>query len=390
MNVQIYSREEIEKLIAEGKFPENTAVISFCDSGTEPRERVNYSGACSRIMYIELDDLELDELSGKGYTYDTLFPEADEAAEFIIDAYNSGMNIICQCEYGQSRSAGCAAAVKEHFVYDGISLFADHRYYPNKVVYHKIFDALKAYKEKHPEANKFEIDKCIRLLKYNGTDENVVIPEGVNLICYNAFDNSTVKSVKIPDSVREIEDMAFYRCGTLEQINIPSSAARIDRLTFFGCKNLEFIEIPPDVYIDQDVFAGTKWKQNYPGDFIVVNGVLIGYKGEQSKVVIPDNVREIGCGAFGFSENLKEIIIPKTVEVIGELAFANCENLKFITLDNPNLEIGEGSFDDCPNVKQIICCGRSVLTYSSRDDHNDFTKTVSNILAFVRQKNEHK
>lgn len=142
MNVQIYSRKEIETIITGGRFPENTAVISFCDSGTEPRERVNYSSVCSRIMYIELDDLELDELSGAGYSYDTFFPEADETAEFIIDAYNSGMNIICQCEYGQSRSAGCAAAIMEHFRHGGLSFFADHQYYPNKVVYHKVLDAL--------------------------------------------------------------------------------------------------------------------------------------------------------------------------------------------------------------------------------------------------------
>ena len=142
MNVQIYSRREIESIMTEGKFPENTAVISFCDSGTKPRERVNYSEVCSRIMYVELDDLELDELNEKGYPYDMFFPESNEAAEFIIDAYNDGMNIICQCEYGQSRSAGCAAAILEHFIYDGISVFADHRYYPNKVVYHKVLDAL--------------------------------------------------------------------------------------------------------------------------------------------------------------------------------------------------------------------------------------------------------
>lgn len=31
MNVTIYSREEIETMIAEGKIPRNTAVISFYD-----------------------------------------------------------------------------------------------------------------------------------------------------------------------------------------------------------------------------------------------------------------------------------------------------------------------------------------------------------------------
>ncbi|MCM1166131.1 MAG: hypothetical protein NC299_14270 [Lachnospiraceae bacterium] len=59
------------------------------------------------------------------------------------------MNIICQCEYGQSRSAGCAAAILEHFSHAGISVFSDRDYYPNKLVYNKFLDALERCKEKH-------------------------------------------------------------------------------------------------------------------------------------------------------------------------------------------------------------------------------------------------
>lgn len=390
MYVRIYSRKEIETIITEGRFPENTAVISFCDSGTKPRDRVNYSGVCERIMYIELDDLELDELEENGYSYDTFFPEADETAEFIIDAYNSGMDIICQCEYGQSRSAGCAAAIYEHFYHDGFFFFTNYRYYPNKVVYHKVLDALKAYKEKHPEPNKFEIDKCVRLLKYNGTDENVVIPEGVNLICHRAFEDGTIKSIIIPDSVCEIDDGAFWECAGLERINIPRSVIRLCDATFYGCNNLELIEIPSEDFVVINPFIGTKWVRDHTDDFIVINGVLIGYQGDQSKVVIPDNVRIVGFESFLCYEKLKEIVIPKTVEKIGFNAFGSCENLELITIENPDMEIEDWGFVDCPNVKRIICCGRSVLIDSSKDKADDFTETVSSIMAFVRQKNEHK
>lgn len=169
MNVQIYSRKEIEVLIAEGKFPQNTAVISIYGGITNPPDLVNYSGVCERVMYIEFDDFEFDELEEIGYTYETFFPQADEAAEFIISVYNSGMDIICECEYGLSRSAGCAAAIREYFVSDGISVFADYRYYPNKVVYHKLLDALKA----HSGLKKFQIDERGHLLKYVATDEEI-------------------------------------------------------------------------------------------------------------------------------------------------------------------------------------------------------------------------
>lgn len=148
MKVSVYSREAIESIIADGKFPDNTAVISFYDPAIkridEDYSHVDYSGVCNTVFYSELDDLDLDVLRRKGYTYDTYFPEATDIAAFIYCAYDSGMDIICQCEYGQSRSAATAAAILEHFYRSGISIFTNYNYYPNQVVYHKVFDALES------------------------------------------------------------------------------------------------------------------------------------------------------------------------------------------------------------------------------------------------------
>ena len=78
-------------------------------------------------------------------TYETYFPEVDDLAEFIFNAKKEGKDIICQCEYGESRSSGCAAAIHEYFYKDGIKIFADYRYYPNQMVYHKVYDALERW-----------------------------------------------------------------------------------------------------------------------------------------------------------------------------------------------------------------------------------------------------
>lgn len=149
MNAQIYSRKEIEFIITEGAFPTNTAVICFYDRDAYSSDRVDYSDACDSVMYIELDDLNLEDISDSGFTYDTFFSEADKVTEFIINAYNNGVHcIICQCKYGQSRSAGCAAAIEEYFHRTGINIFKDYRYYPNKLIYNKIFDALHALEKR--------------------------------------------------------------------------------------------------------------------------------------------------------------------------------------------------------------------------------------------------
>lgn len=152
MKVYIYSRDQAEEMIAGKRFPSDTAVISFYDPAIKRIDKnyshVDYSGVCDMVFYSELDDLDLDVLCDKGYTFETYFSEADDMAKFIYKAYNSGMDIICQCEYGQSRSAGCAAAIMEHFYHNGIKVFADYARWPNQLVFNKLFDALERYSKK--------------------------------------------------------------------------------------------------------------------------------------------------------------------------------------------------------------------------------------------------
>lgn len=141
MNIEIYSRKAMEELLRQG-VPEDTAVISFYDPTPKGREPIDYSGKAERVFQVALHDIDFDILKMFGLSYETYFPEADSLAGFILSAQADGLDMICQCEYGQSRSAGCAAAILEYFCKRGISVFADYRYYPNQMVYNKVYEAL--------------------------------------------------------------------------------------------------------------------------------------------------------------------------------------------------------------------------------------------------------
>ena len=144
MKVEIYSREAIKELM-KGEFPKNTAVISFCSPRKTRRAeevRVYFGNVCDRVFNILIPDIDIEILGDYGYTYETYLAEADELAKFIYEVRAEGRDIICQCDFGQSRSAACAAAILQHFEGRGIDIFADYRYYPNQLVYHKVFDAL--------------------------------------------------------------------------------------------------------------------------------------------------------------------------------------------------------------------------------------------------------
>lgn len=125
-NVEIYSRESMERQLTKG-FPNNSAVICFYDpDGTH----IDYSGATDDVIYIPLDDFQ------------TNLPQAEAIAEFVRRTMEKERNIICQCEGGQSRSAGCAAAIMEHYYKDGKSVFEDDWYSPDDMVYFAVLNAL--------------------------------------------------------------------------------------------------------------------------------------------------------------------------------------------------------------------------------------------------------
>ena len=144
MKVDIYSRKAIKELMANG-FPKNAAVISFYTPKSKRKESeicVDYRGVCDKVFYVGIPDIDIEILADYGYAYETYLSEANELAKFIYSAKEDGCDIICQCDFGQSRSAACAAAILQYYEGRGIDVFADYRYYPNQLVYHKVFDAL--------------------------------------------------------------------------------------------------------------------------------------------------------------------------------------------------------------------------------------------------------
>ena len=80
--------------------------------------------------------------------------------------------------------------------------------------------------------------------KYLDYEENVAIPEEIeNLpvkkIGTAAFmNNSSVKSVTIPNSVISIADNTFYECYNLTDVSWPEELVSIGEKVFYECKNL--------------------------------------------------------------------------------------------------------------------------------------------------------
>ena len=87
------------------------------------------------------------------------------------------------------------------------------------------------------------------VVKYNGTREQVCIPEKirgrkVTRIAKKAFCNhQKMQMVIIPDSVITIGKSAFARCKNLTSVHIGDGIAQIMKSAFAGCLNLETVRV---------------------------------------------------------------------------------------------------------------------------------------------------
>lgn len=145
MIIKIFSREQIEKL-AVSPFRADTALISISDTNAEMPTLLNKPTWLLQLVFDDISSDEIDDFTGEEYT---LFDEstAQKIADFVAEYKDRAETFIFQCEYGQSRSAAIAAAVAECFYKRGIEIFADDRYYPNKLVFRLTLKALMQKRE---------------------------------------------------------------------------------------------------------------------------------------------------------------------------------------------------------------------------------------------------
>lgn len=87
--------------------------------------------------------------------------------------------------------------------------------------------------------------------------------------------------------------------------------------------------------------------------FFVENNALVRYVGKDDVFKIPDNITEIGRGAFQNCGKLKKVIVPSSVKRIGENAFWSCSGLEEIVLNEGLKEIGSSAFLGATKLKNL-------------------------------------
>lgn len=176
----------------------------------------------------------------------------------------------------------------------------------------------------------------------------LVIPEGIDTIDEEAFKgNETIVSVHFPNSLRIIGSCAFADCSRIKKISLNDELEEIEYDAFRGT-SLKEIKIPYKVKeIQASAFSCDIKVDTLNRNFCDLDGILFD-KNKQNLIIYPSNksakVYEVPIGVsmidyFAFEDScLQSISLPESVKILGTNIFNGCANLTQLTVkvEDPN------------------------------------------------------
>ena len=209
------------------------------------------------------------------------------------------------------------------------------------------------------------------LLRFDSMEENVVVPDGIEVIGPKAFlssggRNAIMETVELPSSVREIGEYAFSNKKNLKSINFPDGLRTIRKGAFHGCQTLSEIVLPDSISeIGVKAFQGCS----------SVTKVVIPHavSGTKTDSFLQKEVEAglISAGAFSDCTSLEHFDIPEGTVAIGASAFNNCRSLKSIRIPDTVKAIGDEAFANCFELEELFLpascveLGQSVLPHAT-------------------------
>ena len=137
-------------------------------------------------------------------------------------------------------------------------------------------------------------------------DGAVSVPDTVSQIAYNAFGNSKIQSVTLPDSVTGIGKYAFEGCGRLAEIQLPDDLTTIDVSTFNHCTSLSSIVLPDGI--------------------TVIEASAFNDCPQLSSIFLPSGLTTVGIGAFRGCTSLANVYYPGTEDQWNAITIAENGN----------------------------------------------------------------
>ncbi len=202
---------------------------------------------------------------------------------------------------------------------------------------------------------------------------------------------SPSKYITIPQSVTNIGDYSFWGCENIMSvvINQPIHLGRVGEYAFGNCPLLEEVEInSPGGTICKGAFSdcGKLFSVSLPKYLREISEELFSGCTSLANVAIPETVSVIGDKAFYDCSGLKKISIPNSVKSISDYAFADCTELRALELPEGIVSIGNGAFFNCTCFGVVVQLPESVEYIGKEAFTNGYYVKLPHTIKRVEEK----
>ena len=269
--------------------------------------------------------------------------------------------------------------------------------------------------ENKSSANNYTINANTKIIYESSFDNcdlitDIIIPEGVFLIGYDAFYHcDNLSYVSLPNSLKIIMEDAFHTCKRLPSIVVPQNVVYIGDGAFEGCSGLSKITLPfvgrtpngggnalfGSIFDAQNISQQVSRVPKALHTVIITGSTAIGNAAFSDceyieSITLPASLTYIGEGAFFFAKKLQrvhiedisaycainmvnaastpfaynaslyinnkrvsELVIPEGTTVIGSFAFMNAQNITKVTIPDSVTMLGDDCFKNCRDLAVV-------------------------------------
>lgn len=184
--------------------------------------------------------------------------------------------------------------------------------------------------------------------------KQIDLPPDLEAIWTEAFANTGLEEVTLPENMNYLLTGAFSGCRDLKKINLNKKLSYIE-IYAFAHSGLETFTLPKNVNVFGACFQDCKnlrsvdLSQNYMLNKI--DQTMFKDCINLKQITFPPYLDIIGSSAF-WNTGFEDILIPKECSRIEENAFRNCKNLKTLRVSK-GVVIHVSAFWDCPKLKNV-------------------------------------
>lgn len=268
---------------------------------------------------------------------------------------------------------------------------------------------------------------------YKANLKNLVLPEGVTAIKYNAFySNKQLESVVLPSTLSKINGKTypnassetgysnFGYCESLKSVTFRkdkdgnTALETIGSSMFWACYALESIELPKSITtIMSSAFNSTKALKTVTfeegSNLELIDSSAFSNSGIQS-IKLPKSIKTIGNGAFSGCTNLTKVEFEEVSNLasigataftqsaltefrfpvsssangitLGNAMFQNCKNLTTVYLSESVASI-EGAFSKCSSITSLVISEKSKHFKVSTDNAKIITNAEGTAIRYI-------